>query len=372
MPVYVEMVRDKKSGKMIEKKVGPEKKKQYYIRTYVTDEFGNRKQVTRHNKEWIGLDGKNKAQQEENIIKNQKITGYERITLRELCNEYLNHKKPMLKLSTYLKYKDDIENYILPYFENRIAKQITPNDILKWQDEINKLQLSIYTKKRAYTTFSSIMRYGCTFYELKENVITKVDNFKEPKGKKNKQMNFMTKDEFDNFIQYEDNIDYYNFFTILFYTGMRRGELLALTKSDIDFETNTINIDKTYSPRYKKYDIEETDPKTDKSNRKIQMLNIVRDIFKKMDLEDDVRIFSNIALTTLKNHCDKNINKANIKKKIRIHDFRHSFASMCIDKDVPISVISEYLGHENISITLDTYSHLYPNSQDKLLNKLNQ
>ncbi len=358
MPVYEE--KEKINGQ-----------KRYYIRTYITDEKGNRKQITKHNKEWLGRDGYWKAYQEENMLKNKKYNEYEEMTLKELYDKYLNHKKPMIKLSTYLKYKDDIENYILSYFENKIVGQITPNDILKWQDKINQLQLSIYTKKRIYTTFSSLLKHGCTFFGIRENVIIKVNNFKEPKGKKSKKMNFLTKDEFDNFIQYENDIDYRNFFTILFYTGMRRGELLALTKSDIDFKSNTINIDKTYSPRYKKYDIEETDPKTDKSNRKIQMLNIVKDTFKKMDLKDEGRIFDNIALTTLKNHCDKNIKKANIQKRIRIHDFRHSFASMCIDKDVPISVISEYLGHENISITLDTYSHLYPNSQEKLLNKLN-
>lgn len=56
---------------------------------------------------------------------------------------------------------------------------------------------------------------------------------------------------------------------------------------------------------------------------------------------------------------------------MRIHDFRHSFASLCINNDVPIAIISEYLGHENISTTLDIYSHLYPDSQNKLVEKLN-
>lgn len=358
MPVYEE--KEKVNGQ-----------KRYYIRTYVTDEFGKRKQITRHNKTWIGRDGYWLAYQEESMLKSKKINKHENITLKELYNEYLNHKKPMLKLSTYLKYKDDIENYILPYFENKIARQITSSDILKWQDKINKLDLSIYTKKRAYTTFSSLIKYGCSFYDLKNNIVSTVDNFKEPKGKKNKKMNFITVEEFNNFIQYEKNNEYRNFFIILFYTGMRRGELLALTKDDIDFDKNIITINKTYSPRYKKYNIEETDPKTEKSNRELQMLNIVRETLKKMELKNNERIFKNIKLTTLKRHCDKNIAKANINKNIRIHDFRHSFASMCIDKDVPISIISEYLGHENISITLDTYSHLYPNSQKKLLDKLN-
>ena len=56
---------------------------------------------------------------------------------------------------------------------------------------------------------------------------------------------------------------------------------------------------------------------------------------------------------------------------MRTHDFRHSFASLCINNDVPIEIISGYLGHENISTTLDIYSHLYPDSQNKLVEKLN-
>ena len=97
MPVYEE--KEKVNGQ-----------KRYYIRTYVTDEFGKRKQITRHNKTWIGRDGYWLAYQEESMLKSKKINKHENITLKELYNEYLNHKKPMLKLSTYLKYKDDIEN----------------------------------------------------------------------------------------------------------------------------------------------------------------------------------------------------------------------------------------------------------------------
>lgn len=359
MPIYEE--KEKINGQ-----------KRYYIRTYVADGNGKRKQITKHCKDWVGRDGYWLAYQEEIKCRNNKNEKNEvNITLKELYEKYLDHKKPMVKLSTYLKYKDDIENYILPYIKSKIANQITPGNILKWQDKINQSHLSIYTKKRVYTTFSSLLKFGCLSYGLKENAVLMVDNFKEPKGKKVKKMNFLTKSEFDIFISHEKNEIYRDFFTILFYTGMRRGELLALTKEDINFDENTITINKTYNPRYKNYNVEETEPKTAKSNRKIQMLDIVRYTFSNMELNAKTRIFNGISLTTLKNHCDKNIFNSNINKNIRIHDFRHSFASMCIDKNVPIGIISEYLGHENISITLDIYSHLYPNAQKKLLDKLN-
>ena len=99
------------------------------------------------------------------------------------------------------------------------------------------------------------------------------------------------------------------------------------------------------------------------------MLNIVNKIFQKYKNTNTEIIFglSKIKLTTLQRKCDMNCKKAKINKNIRIHDFRHSFASMCIFNGIPIEIISEYLGHESISTTLNTYAHLYPNSQNKLI-----
>lgn len=104
------------------------------------------------------------------------------------------------------------------------------------------------------------------------------------------------------------------------------------------------------------------------------MLNKVSKLLKEyIKNVDDKTIFGlkNIKPTTLQRKCDKNCLKAGITKNIRIHDFRHSFASLCINNNVPIEILSEYLGHESISTTINTYAHLYPDSQDKLLNILN-
>lgn len=367
MPIYEEKIKDK-NEKMVPKLVGDGKQKQYYIRTYVEDEFGNRKQITRHNKKWLGRDGKIKAQQEETRLLSKIITQYDNITFLELKERFLTYKKDSVKYSTHLKYSDDINHYVVPYFPiKKQINKITTSDILEWKNKLNTLPLSITTKKRTYTTLSSIFKYGCTYYNLDKNVVSLAGNFKATKGEV-KEMNFLTQEEFNKFIEFEKNILYKDFFTILFYTGMRRGELLALKSSDIDIENNTITICKSYNPKYEKNGCAESTPKTNKSNRTIQMLKPVKNILNRYSNKED-RIFKDITLTTLKRKCDKNCVLAGITKPIRIHDFRHSFASMCIDKEVPIAVLSEYLGHENISITLDTYSHLYPNSQFKLLDK---
>ena len=91
MPVYVEMVKKKKTGKKIEKKVND--KKQYYIRTYITDENGKRKQITKHNKNWLGRDGQLEASQEENRLKKQINCNLilKKITLNEVYENYLDY-----------------------------------------------------------------------------------------------------------------------------------------------------------------------------------------------------------------------------------------------------------------------------------------
>lgn len=356
MPIYEE--KEKLDGK-----------KRYYIRTYVTDENGNSKQITKHNKAWVGLDGKIEAQRQENILKDNVYSNNNDITLEELTNEYIANIEKKLKLSTIKNNKDNIRLYILPYFKNKKIKNITNTDILKWHDYILTKGLSNRFNRDIHLNLVTILNFACKFYNLDKNVASITGNFERPKGSIKKQLNFLTIEEFNNFIIKEDNNIYRNFFTILFFTGMRKGELWALKWEDINFNTNEIYIHNAFNRVNK----EITVPKTNKSNRTIVMLTQVIESLKNMKkYKDNDYVFypNKITSTTLARKCDINCKKANIKKNIRIHDFRHSFASMCIKADVKIEVLSNYLGHENISTTLDIYSHLYPNSQNEIINKI--
>ena len=368
MPVYEE--KEKTNGQ-----------KRYYIRTYVTDENGQKKQITRHNKNWIGRDGYWLAYQEESQLKNKKFNKFEKMTLDELANKYFDHIKNTLKPSTIRKNIDNYNLHICPIIGFKKIYDLTTRDILEFHDYLDKKEntikdknskrngdkyaLSTTFKQSIHTTLNTILNFGTKYYELKSNVASIVGNFKKAKGSNDKKINFLTEEEFKRFICYESNDTYKDFFTLLFYTGMRRGELLALTSYDIDFQKNDIYINKSINP---KNGVIATVPKTNKSNRKIKMVRIVREILSKYkNINGIIFGLKKITLTTLQRKCDNNCIYANINKNIRIHDFRHSFASMCIFKGVPIEIISGYLGHENISTTLNTYSHLYPNSQEKLV-----
>ena len=290
-----------------------------------------------------------------------------------MYNQFIESKEKSIKQSSLIKIQQNYNNHIKKFFNDKLYPNITTLDIQKWKDYMYKKELSFNTMKNTFTTLSSILEYGCEYHDLPKNVARIAKNFKQIKGAKKNEMNFITKEQFEKAIEYEPSYIYKTALSIMFYTGIRRGEMLALNINDLDFENNKIKIDETINP---KISLIPNPPKTNKSNRTIEVLPFIMEMLKRVidaDMPENGYIFLNkIKLTTLKHKCDRMLLKIGLEKEnlIRIHDLRHSFASMCINSGVDIQIISEYMGHENISITWDTYGHLYPNSQKKLLEKI--
>ena len=185
-------------------------------------------------------------------------------------------------------------------------------------------------------------------------------------------MKFWTKEQYLKFAEaMMDKPRSYYAFEMLYWTGMRIGELLALTYKDIDLETRRIDINKSFQ-RIDGKDVIST-PKTEKSKRQIKIPKFLRD-----DLEEYFnslygimptdRIFS-FTKSYLTHEMERIVKKTGVKK-IRLHDLRHSHASLLINKGCSPLEVKERLGHEKIETTLNTYSHLYPDSQDKLVDML--
>ena len=161
-------------------------------------------------------------------------------------------------------------------------------------------------------------------------------------------------------------------FDILFYTGMRSGELLALTPPDI-LPDRRISISKTFA----KVNGQEIflEPKTPKSRRDISIPDFLyKDITAYMSklygIGPDDRIFY-FTKSALEKEMKRNAPIAGLEP-IRVHDIRHSHASMLIEMGFNALEISERLGHESVKTTLDTYSHLYPDKDQQLADRLNQ
>ncbi len=347
--------------------------KRYYIRLYIESPNGKSKQITRHNKKWIGRNGKVLAQQEEVRLRNKNFNDYEDMTVDEIANEYLKNLKLNWKESTYLKNFDNYNLYIKPYFGFKKANNISARDILDWKNIINEKKFALNYKKGFYSTFSAIINFGCKYYNLSKNVVRIEGNFKNVKGSKKKEMKIITDYEFKESIKNEQDIFYYVAYNILFYVGLRRGELLALNINDLDIKNNTIRIDETVNP---KISLTPYPPKTDKANRilpiKKELMDLILQLIDKRTFENGYIFLKNITLSTLKRKSDRNLRSIGFSENqlIRIHDYRHSFATMCINFGVAIQVLSEYMGHENISITWDTYGHLYPDAKNTLVDKI--
>lgn len=186
-------------------------------------------------------------------------------------------------------------------------------------------------------------------------------------------IDFWTVEEYERFIQtFEPGSKYYILFEILFWTGCREGECLALTKSDIDFKGRRISISKTYYRTGGKDII--TAPKTEQSVRTIDIpeflsKEIEEYVTRLYEIPEDERIFPIVA-EAVQHMLKKHAEEANVKR-IRVHSLRHSHVAYLINQGVQPLIIKERLGHRDIKITLNTYGHLYPSQQKQVAQMLN-
>ena len=192
-------------------------------------------------------------------------------------------------------------------------------------------------------------------------------------GKKNaEEMQFWTLAEYKKFREAVRNKSRsFMAFQVLYYTGMRIGELMALTKADVDLDARTVSISKTYSRRNGEDVI--TPPKTPKSNRVIAIPPFLCDELRAYmttlyGLQGGDRIFP-FTKYFLEHEMVRGCRLSGVKK-IRLHDLRHSHASLLIEEGFSPLLIAERLGHENVETTLNTYSHLWPHKQEQVAGRL--
>ena len=262
-----------------------------------------------------------------------------------------------------------VELKILPYFGNKRVNDITAADIRQWQNELIKMGYSPTYLKTINNQLSAIFNYAVRYYDLKSNPCAKAGSMGKSKAE---EMDFWTGEEFRKFIDSVMNkrLSYMAFMT-LYWTGMRMGELLALNPKDVDLEKRTISITKSYQRLGKKDVI--TPPKTPKSKRVITIPEfLAADIKDYMDslyeLQENDRLFP-ITKYYLEHEMQRGIKDSGVKR-IRVHDLRHSHASMLIELGFSPLEIANRLGHEKVETTLNTYAHLYPNKQTKLAERL--
>ncbi len=284
---------------------------------------------------------------------------------------YYRDMEKRLREYTMRTKKYIMEMKILPYFGEKRVSEITPADVRQWQNILIQEGYAETYLRTIHNQLAAVFNYGVKYYDLKSNPCTKAGCM----GKANaEKMDFWTKQEFMGFIRATDyEPQSYMIFMLLYWTGMRIGEAFALTPNDIDIDSKVISISKSYQ-RIAKRDVI-TQPKTPKSKRKIKISGfLTKELKKYMESQGihnkEERLFT---ITRYQLLCDmkKGIQASGVKN-IRLHDFRHSHASLLVELGFSPLEIAERLGHEKIETTLNTYSHLYPGKQEKIAKRLEQ
>ena len=340
----------------------------WYVQFRYTDWKGERQQKLKR-----GFATKKEAQAWEREFLMEKQADIN-MSFESFVGLYEKDIKPKIKLNTWITKESIIKQKILPYFQKRKLSEITAKDIIDWQNEIRELTdchgrpLSKTYLKTVHNQLSAIFNHAIRYYGLQINPAQKAGNMGM---EEKKEMLFWTKDEYTKFSEamMDKPISYYAF-EMLYWCGIREGELLALTPADFNFERCTVSINKSYQ-RINKQDVITT-PKTPKSIRVIQMPKFLcdemQDYFKMFySLDSDSRIFP-----ISKNYLHREMargSKATGVKRIRIHDLRHSHVSLLIDMGFTALAIADRVGHESIDITF-RYAHLFPTRQIEMADKL--
>ena len=334
-----------------------------------TDWQGNRKQSTKR-----GFTTKREAQAWEREQQNKSEADLD-MTFESFVETYTADMRSRMKENTWHTKEHILRTKIMPYFGKRKMSEIQPKDVIAWQntmlegkDKNGKPYSPVYLKT-VHNQLSALFNHAVKFYGLKENPAAKVGNMGKAKAR---EMLFWTQEEYKkfSFAIMDKPISFYAF-EMLYWCGIREGELLALTPEDFDFERGTVTINKSYQ-RIDKRDII-TDPKTPKSNRTVKMpqflVEEMQDYLKHLyQIGDKDRIFE-ITKSYLTHEMARGAEIAGVKK-IRIHDLRHSHISLLIEMGYSAVAIADRVGHESINITYN-YAHLFPSTQTDMADKLN-
>ena len=239
----------------------------WYVLTRYLDWKGERKQKCKR-----GFETRKEAVEWERTFQQQNAADMD-MTFEAFFELYANDIKPRLKENTWLTKEHIVETKIMPYFAKRIISEITTKDVMAWQNELlayrdeKKKPYSQTYLKTLHNQLSAIFNHAVRYYELRSNPAAKVGNMG---SEEHKEMLFWTKEEYKKFsFEMMDKPVSFYAFEMLYWCGIREGELLALTAADFDFEKETVRINKSYQRLHGEDVI--TTPKTKKSNRMIKM-----------------------------------------------------------------------------------------------------
>ena len=296
----------------------------WYVMTRYRDWKGERKQKCKR-----GFATKRAAQDWEQKFHMQNAADMD-MTFEAFYEIYTKDMKARLKENSWITKQNIVETKILPYFGQRKISEITTKDVIAWQneqlayrDEKHKPYSQTYLKT-LHNQLSAIFNHAVRFYDLRANPASKAGNMG---NEERREMLFWTKEEYQKFAaeMMDKPVSYYAF-EMLYWCGIREGELLALTPADFDFQNSTVRINKSYQRLHGEDVI--TSPKTKKSNRTIKMPQFLCEEMQDYlgmlyGVKKKDRIFT-VTKSYLHHEMDRGSKAAGVKR-IRIHDLRHPY-----------------------------------------------
>lgn len=307
------------------------------------------------------------------IHSNKSIIINKKTTLSELVPYYLESLQNQNKESSIYCKKKIFDKWIIPAIGNLKIKELTKSTLQAFQDELWQTENIKTNSYYSYQYLSNIRINLFTFLNWIEDRYGYTNNMrliKKPKNLQSKRMvgDVWTKEDFNRFLAKVTDQKYRTYFSMLFYTGRRKSEIVALSPTDISNGYLTIN--KTYS---RKTLNEDKFVITANKNNKSGISFIPPDLQKEIDKYTPQAPFyfggeRPMSENAVRNAFIRAINKSGVKK-IRIHDLRHSFVSRLIHLGATPYVVADLIG-DSVEQIYKTYGHMYQKDKIKVLMKL--
>lgn len=302
------------------------------------------------------------------------------MTVKELYDMWLNTYQHTVEESTLNKTMNVFNIHIIPEWGDKFVSDIKPLDLQRY---INTMQGKILHYRKITGYFRRLLNIAVRMDMIDVDPFTKIDMPKE-RRQTNKPKQFMDVDEFKAFVDVLDsqykyiNQQAYTLLRLGAFTGMRTEELLALQWEHVDFDNGYINIVQALGRglnggTYIKSPKSQTSKRTLKIDRK--MLTILSDWY---DVSNHIThndyVFNNHGKTLQVMRPNKWLHDVSDKYDVAVglsmHKLRHTWATLALDQGASVKQVQTYLGHADVSMTLDVYSDITKRASDETGNIL--
>lgn len=349
-------------------KIYRSKNGKYYIRPYIFVN-GVKKQTTYH--------FKTKEEALEKIIELEKGIYTSKKTINSDYNfdyvylEFMLHQERRLKATSYYSYRKSADKHLVKHFKNIPINQIGRIEINGAIAYLNKLKVTARHKNKLLNILKSFFKFCIVNYQTEHTWVESIESFRDKVAiKKTNKKTYYTEEDFKKFLTGISNQTERTFFTVLFYSGLRIGEIRALTWDDWNYKKMSLEVNKQLSSKIFNGD-QLFIPKTKSSNRVVFIPKEVNESLKLFYLTADKRSSYIFSISETEIHrWNKRIAEEAGVERIKIHGFRHSYATLMVKNGMNANILQKQLGHSDIKVTLKYYVHFELDDQSKEVSRI--